>query len=102
MASGLLQSKGEQMSGTSRIGEALGRFETALNSLETSMLRCHQREAELGKMAGEVQALRQDRTRLVQELNEVRGKASELAEASQEAAGRIDSAMARIRGVLGG
>jgi chromosome segregation ATPase len=101
MASGLLQSKGEQMSGTSRIGEALGRFETALNSLETSMLRCHQKEAELGKMAGEVQALRHDRTRLVQELNEVRGKASELAKASQEAAGRIDSAMARIRGVLG-
>jgi chromosome segregation ATPase len=101
MASGLLQSKGEQMSGTSRIGEALGRFETALNSLETSMLRCHQKEVELGKMAGEVQALRQDRVRLVQELNEVRGKASELAKASQEAAGRIDSAMARIRGVLG-
>ena len=101
MASGLLQSKGEQMSGTSRIGEALGRFETALNSLETSMLRCHQKEAELGTMAGEVQALRQDRVRLVQELNEVRGKASELAKASQEAAGRIDSAMARIRGVLG-
>ena len=101
MASGLLQSKDEQMSGTSRIGEALGRFETALNSLETTMLRSHQKEAEFGKMAGEVQALRQDRTRLVQELNEVRGKASELAEASQEATKRIDSAMARIRGVLG-
>ena len=89
------------MSGTSRIGDALGRFETALKSLETYMLRCHQKEAELGKMAGEVQALRQDRSRLVQELNEVRGKASELAEASHEANKRIDSAMARIRGVLG-
>ena len=101
MASSLLQSKGEQMSGTSRIGEALGRFETALNSLETSMLRCQQKEAELGKLAGEAQSLRKDRLQLVQELDEVRGKASELAKASQEAARHVDSAMARIRSVLG-
>ena len=49
----------------------------------------------------EAQALRKDRNRLVQELNEVRGKASELAKAGRDAAGRIESAMARIRGVLG-
>jgi uncharacterized coiled-coil DUF342 family protein len=65
------------------------------------MMRYHEKETALGKLAGEAQALRQDRTRLVQELNEVRGKASELAKASHEAAKRIDSAMARIRGVLG-
>jgi uncharacterized coiled-coil DUF342 family protein len=85
----------------SRIGEAFGRFETALSTLEASMMRYHEKETALGKLAGEAQALRQDRTRLVQELNEVRGKASELAKASHEAAKRIDSAMARIRGVLG-
>ena len=101
MASSLAQSKGEQMSSTSRIGEALGRFETALNTLETSMTRRHEKETALGHLAGEAQALRQDRSRLVQELNEVRGKASELAQASHDAAKRIDSAMARIRGVLG-
>ena len=77
---------------TSRIGEALGRFETALNTLETSMLRCHENEAALG----------QDRNRLVQELDEVRGKASELAKASREAAKHVDAAMTRIRSVLGG
>ena len=38
----------------------------------------------------------------LQELKEVRGKASELARANQDAARRIDAAMARIRGVLGG
>ena len=100
MGSGLLQSKGEQMSGSSRLGEALGRFETALNSLETSMARRYEKEAALGQLAGETQALRQDRGRLVQELNEVRGKAGELAKANQDAAKRIDQAMARIRGVL--
>ena len=102
MASSLLQSKGELMSSTSRIGEALGRFEMALNMLEKSMARSQETEAALGKLTGEAQALRQDRNRLVHELNEVRGKASELAKASHEAASRIDSAMTRIRGVIGG
>jgi septal ring factor EnvC (AmiA/AmiB activator) len=87
---------------TSRIGEALGRFETALSTLESSMMHCHEKESALGQQAREAQALRQDRTRLVQELNEVRGKASELAKANHDAAQRIDAAMARIRGVLGG
>jgi chromosome segregation ATPase len=100
MASSLLQSKGEQMSGTSRVGEALGRFETALNALEMSLVRRHEKDAALGQLAGEAQALRQDRNRMVQELNEVRGKASELAKANHDAAKRIDTAMARIRGVL--
>ena len=101
MASSMLQSKGEQTSSTSRVGEALGRYETALTRLETSMMRHHEKEAVLGQLAGEAQEMRQDRNRLVLELNEVRGKASELARASRDAAKRIDSAMARIRGVLG-
>lgn len=87
---------------TSRIGEALGRFETALSTLEHSVLHYHEKESILGRQAREAQALRQDRTRLVQELKEVRAKASELAKANQDAARRIDSAMVRIRGVLGG
>jgi len=90
------------MSNTSRIGDALGRFESALMTLERSMVRCHEHETEIGKLNGEAQALRKDRNRLMQELNEVRGKASELAKASHEANKRIESAMARIRGVLGG
>ena len=88
------------MSNNSRIGEALGRFESALSTLERSMPRCDEHEAELGKLAGEAQTLRKDRNRLVQELNEVRGKASELARAGSEANKRIESAMARIRAVL--
>ena len=87
---------------TSRIGEALGRFETALSTLEHSVLHFHEKEATLGQQAREAQALRQDRTRLVQELQEVRAKASELAKANHDATRRIDAAMERIRGVLGG
>jgi hypothetical protein len=87
---------------TSRIGEALGRFEAALSTLEHSVLHCYEKQSTLGQQAREAQALRQDRTRLVQELKEVRAKASELAKANHDAARRIDAAMARIRGVLGG
>jgi uncharacterized coiled-coil DUF342 family protein len=78
----------------------LGRFESALTTLERSMPSCDAHESEIGRLAGETQALRKDRNRLVQELNEVRGKANELAKAGIEANKRIESAMARIRGVL--
>ena len=37
MASSLLQSKGEQMSGTSRVGEALGRFEGVLAAFHQAL-----------------------------------------------------------------
>jgi hypothetical protein len=53
------------------------------------------------RSAGDAAALRADRLRLVQELAEVRAKASELAEQQRRASRRIDQAMARIRRILG-
>jgi hypothetical protein len=64
------------------------------------VLRFHEKETTLGNWPGGPGAAPGSHPP-VQELNEVRGKASELARANQEAARRIDSAMARIRGVLG-
>lgn len=90
------------MADGSRVGEALARCEAALSRLEAAMARWHDRERALGRLKGEAEALRRDRSRLAEELDEVRAKASELAEADRQAAKRIDAAMARIRGVLGG
>jgi len=83
------------------IEEALERFESALRQLEGSMVRWHEREQALDQLRGEADALRQDRSRMAQELDEVRAKASELAEASRQAARHVGSAATRIRGVLG-
>jgi Domain of unknown function (DUF4164) len=85
----------------SRVDEALGRFETAMRQLEAALAQLHEQQAQRIRGAGDAAALRADRLRLVQELAEVRAKASELAEQQRRASRRIDQAMARIRRVLG-
>jgi FtsZ-binding cell division protein ZapB len=45
--------------------------------------------------------LKEDRAKLANELDEVRARAEELAEANRQAARRIDLAMARVRTVIG-
>jgi hypothetical protein len=49
---------------------------------------------------GEAEALRIDRTKLAQELDSVRAKASDLIDTSKKAVNKIDAAMSRIRAVL--
>lgn len=82
------------------IEEALERFESALRQLEGSMVRWHEREQALEQARGEAEALRQDRSRMAQELDEVRARANELMEASRGAARHVEGAMSRIRAVL--
>ena len=65
------------------------------------MAQAGEREATLAGARGEAEALRQDRARLAEELDQVRAKASELDEANREAQRRVDLAMSRIRKVLG-
>lgn len=89
------------MTQVQNIEEALDRFEAALRQLEASMVRWHEREASLDQARHEADALRADRSRMADELDAVRAKASELAEAGRQAARHVDSAMARIRNVLG-
>jgi uncharacterized coiled-coil DUF342 family protein len=84
-----------------RIGEALVRFEAALDKVEAAMLRYRELEDEVYRLSGETAALRTDRSTLAEELDEVRAKAGELAEARREAAKRVDNAMHRIRNVAG-
>jgi hypothetical protein len=89
------------MHDSSRIGEALIRFEAALGKLEAAIVRCREMEGAIHKLSGEAEALRTDRTRLADELDEVRAKAGELADAGREAARRVETAMTRIRNVVG-
>ncbi len=89
------------MADESRIIGALDRFEAALRRLEAAMAQAGEREMALASSKGEAEALRQDRARLAEELDQVRGKASELDEANRQAQRRVDLAMTRIRKVLG-
>jgi FtsZ-binding cell division protein ZapB len=85
----------------SRIIGALDRFEAALRRLEAAMAQAGERELALASSKGEAEALRQDRARLAEELDQVRDKASELDAANRQAGQRVELAMSRIRKVLG-
>lgn len=89
------------MDETSKVEQALGRFETALHKLESSMVKIHERGSQLSTSQGESEALRAEQKKLTQELEAVRGKADELADANRQASKRVDAAMSRVRKVLG-
>lgn len=89
------------MAEDSRISGALDRFEAALRRLEATMAQAGEHEVTLAGARGEAEALRQDRARLAEELDQVRAKASDLNEANREARQRVEQAMSRILKVLG-
>lgn len=88
------------MSDPSTVEKAIGRFETALHKLETSMVKIHEKGAQLSSSQGETDALRADHKKVSQELESVRTKANQLADVNRQAAKRVDQAMARINKVL--
>jgi Domain of unknown function (DUF4164) len=81
------------MADTQKLNDAFERFESALGAFERALSN---RQA----VAGEVDALRGDRTKIASELDLVRVKASELVNTNKSAVGKIDAAMSRIRAVL--
>jgi len=85
---------------TRRLDQAFDRFEAALRQFEAAIAR-HQDQLRRGEtVEGEAEALRLDRSRLAQELDEVRSRASHLAGANKQAVAKIDTAMSKIRAVL--
>ena len=90
------------MSDALKIDAALERFEGSLRQLEAAMSGVHAREKKALTLQGETDALRKDRSKLAQELDEVRSKANALADTSRQAGRRLDAVMARIGKVLGG
>lgn len=89
------------MSDTPKIEDALTRFESALDSLEAAMVNASRDEEQSGVSSGEVIALREDRARLAEELDDVRGNANKLLDANTQAEARISRAMEHIKSVLG-
>jgi hypothetical protein len=85
---------------TRKLDHAFDRFEAALRHFEAALAvqRDQLRRGEAVK--GEAEALRLDRSRLAQELDEVRSKASDLIVAHKQVVGKIDAAMSRIQAVL--
>jgi FtsZ-binding cell division protein ZapB len=86
------------MAEVSKIDEALDRFEAALKRLEAAVRRAHEGGSFLPP---ETQELLREREQLVEEMSAVRVRANEFAERNRNAASEIDSAMARIKSVLG-
>jgi hypothetical protein len=86
----------------SKVDEALARFEAALRLFEVAVQRAGESRLESISTRAEAEALRDDRARLAGEIHAVRSKASDLADKNRQATAKLDSAMAKIRSVLGG
>jgi predicted nucleic acid-binding Zn-ribbon protein len=88
------------MTDAKKFEAALTRFEIALDTVEKALMA--KRDAETRAKAAEAQAaaLMNDRQKLDRDLAQVRAKAAELVDTSKQAAGKIDSAVSRIRSVL--
>lgn len=88
------------MADTPKLETAFDRFETALGQFEAALARREQLEQKATLAQGEADALRVDRSKLAQELDTMRVKATELVDTSKKAVNKIDGAMSRIRAVL--
>lgn len=89
------------MASAPKLNKAIEQFEQAMRQLEAAWAQAEQNKDTVSKMEGEAVAMKEDRAKLASELDEVRAKAEELAEANRQAARRIDLAMARVRTVIG-
>jgi hypothetical protein len=86
------------MAELSKLDEAAARFDAALRRLEAVVARAQENG---GGRASDEDAVFEDREQLAQEVSDMRAKANELAERNRNAASKIDSAMAKIKLVLG-
>jgi chromosome segregation ATPase len=88
------------MADTRKLDEAFNRFDAALRQFEAALERQNERKSHEESLEAAAEALRLDRSRLAQELDGVRAKASDLVATNHKAVGKIDAAMSRIRAVL--
>jgi predicted nucleic acid-binding Zn-ribbon protein len=83
-----------------KLDGAFARFEQALNKFETAMKMNIDETKRLKAVASDAAVMQRDQVRLNKELDQVRVKAAELVDTSKQAAGKIDTAVGRIRSVL--
>lgn len=79
---------------------SLERFHEALDRFEAAVLRRQQTDKNVQTLQGEVMALTEDRSKLAQELDEMRDYAQRLGRIQNQAGKRLDSAMDSIRSIL--
>ncbi len=84
----------------SRLDASMERFSQALDNLEATINRRLQRQIAAESLEQELIALREDRARLVQELDAVKAEAKALEGVTDEVSTRLDSAIRDIRAVL--
>jgi Domain of unknown function (DUF4164) len=88
------------MAESDKLDQVFDRFESAMRKFEAALATRGSNAVRVETLEGETDALRKDHIRITSELELVRVKAHELVDTSQQAVGKIDSAMTRIRSVL--
>jgi predicted nucleic acid-binding Zn-ribbon protein len=88
------------MAEINKLDGAFARFEQALNKFEAAMKINIDETKRLKAVETDAVSIQRDQVRLNKELDQVRVKAAELVDTSKQAAGKIDTAVGRIRSVL--
>lgn len=88
------------MTATSKLDEAYARFEQALIEVESITQLKIEESRQLKVAVSDSNDNKQEQMILHDQLSQVRQKAAELVDTSKQAAGKIDTAMGRIRAVL--
>jgi chromosome segregation ATPase len=89
-----------QLSETELIEAAAARLALALDALDAAAERRREADRAAQSLADQLHVLGSDRARLASELDDAAARAKSLETANREVAGRIDQAIATIRGVL--
>jgi len=84
----------------SRLDKSMERFARALDRVEATVNRRLQRTRAAESLEQELAALRQDRARLAQELDNMKAETKALEGVTDEVAARLDTAIRDIRAVL--
>ena len=91
---------GATMTEINKLDAAFARFERALGLFETVTKSHVEETSRLKTMISGADAVQRDQLKLHEQLEQVKQKAAELVDTSKQAAGKIDTAMGRIRSVL--
>jgi FtsZ-binding cell division protein ZapB len=89
------------MSEQGKFEEALSRLEKALDSFEVAATRVTQGNKLQHNLQEEINFLREDRSRMADELDAAEAKARNVIEVNKEVSARIDGIMHNIRALLG-
>ncbi len=88
------------MTDNAKLETVLARFEKAMSRFETKLDQKILADQDLIVLSKEAINLRKQQASMNRDLELVKNKAAELVDTSKQAAGKIDSAMSRIRSVL--